>query len=58
MERDLSDCPYYRLWHGDPDPGEGMYGPGTCRGGCWDEPMCITEQPSEGWPSERKNDDS
>lgn len=39
--RDLSDCAYYR------DPA------GTCSHGCWEEPRCVTEEPSEGWPVAR-----
>lgn len=49
-ELNLSDCAYYRASHGDPDPGDGNYGPGTCSYVCHDEPSCITSQPSGGWP--------
>jgi hypothetical protein len=43
---DLSDCPYYRSWQ---DGG----GDGKCNRGCHDEPSCITDEPTEGWPSRR-----
>lgn len=49
----LRVCPYYRLYHGDPNPGEGAHGPGTCMGGCHDEPACVTDEPLEGWPPVR-----
>jgi hypothetical protein len=39
-EDDLSSCPYYR-------------GVGTCESGCTTEPSCMTDEPSEGWPSRR-----
>ena len=41
-------CPY-RLQDG----GEGRYGPNTCIGGCWEEPMCVTSEPEGGWGSGR-----
>lgn len=38
---DLTDCPYFR-------------GEGTCKGGCWTEPSCITDMPGPfGWPRQR-----
>lgn len=40
---DLSGCAYYK-------------GKGTCSYGCWEEPRCQTDQPAEGWPSERFKD--
>ncbi len=43
-EIDLSDCPYYR-------------GVGTCYASCYEEPSCITDEPSEGWPSRRTRSD-
>ena len=33
----LGDCPYY-------------WDVGTCIYSCYDEPACITSQPSGGWP--------
>lgn len=35
-------CPYWLKRDGDTDPPKGDNGPGTCRGGCHDEPNCIT----------------
>jgi hypothetical protein len=49
-EVDLSDCPYYRSWL------DGI-GDGKCNRGCYDEPSCITDEPTEGWPSRRVTDD-
>jgi hypothetical protein len=49
-ELDLSDCPYYRSWL------DGI-GDGKCNRGCYDEPSCITDEPTEGWPSSRVTDD-
>lgn len=40
LDGDLSSCPYFT-------------GTGTCRGGCSDEPSCITDKPYGGWPSQR-----
>ena len=40
-ELDLSSCPYFQ-------------GTGTCESGCYSEPSCFTDRPSEGWPSEAK----
>lgn len=49
---DLGSCPYYRKCKGLPGAdAEGVYGPGTCQGGCVDEPACITCEPRGGWPS-------
>ena len=45
-------CPYYRVQKlGEPSDvaGVGLYGPGTCSGGCVDEPGCMTGAPPEGW---------
>lgn len=40
---DLSTCDYFqRQYGGDPD--------GICSFGCWEEPECVTCEPSEGWP--------
>jgi hypothetical protein len=33
-----SDCPYYQ-------------GVGICGSGCWEEPTCVTEEPTRGWPA-------
>lgn len=53
-EPDRSHCPYFAVWHHLPwKDREGAFGPGTCGGGCWEEPACITEQPLEGWPRMR-----
>jgi hypothetical protein len=38
MSSDLGLCPY-RL------------GVGICTHGCWEEPSCVTSEPSDGWPS-------
>lgn len=48
-EADLSDCPYYqnRWLRNRPEL------PGKCLRGCWDEPSCVTDEPLDGWPSER-----
>ena len=48
-EPDLSSCPYYQnRWLRDrPEL------PGTCTRGCCQEPACVTDQPLNGWPSER-----
>lgn len=32
----MIDCPFYQ-------------GRGTCPGGCWEEPRCITDEPEGGW---------
>ncbi len=37
---DMSDCPYYQ-------------GTGICESGCYSEPRCKTEEPIDGWPSQR-----
>ena len=41
-ETDLSSCPYYN-------------GTGICSFSCWGwgEPRCRTEEPLNGWPSQR-----
>lgn len=41
MSAGLSGCPYYR-------------GEGKCVTGCWQEPECITDEPSEGWAIESR----
>lgn len=35
-------CPYRILALGGPKDLPGAYGPGTCIGGCYDEPRCMT----------------
>lgn len=40
-EKEKEACPYFVLSQGGPLL-EGAYGPGTCRGGCWSEPRCLT----------------
>lgn len=43
---DRGTCPYYqRAMGGDPE--------GICSFGCVDEPMCVTCEPHNGWPSAR-----
>jgi hypothetical protein len=34
-------CPYFIQQNGGPTL-MGVYGPGTCGGGCWEEPRCMT----------------
>lgn len=46
-EEDLSNCPYFRhVRLGD------EYA--VCHSGCWTEPACFTDEPTEGWPSMRR----
>jgi len=40
---DMSGCAYFR-------------GKGTCSYGCYSEPSCQTDEPLDGWPSERFKD--
>lgn len=51
VEWDLGTCPYYarsaRLPGHDPE--------GICSFGCQEEPACITSEPSDGWPSQRRH---
>lgn len=35
-------CPYYIASTGGPKDVPGAFGPGTCGGGCYDEPRCMT----------------
>lgn len=35
-------CPYRIAQTGGPKDLPGVYGPGTCGGGCVDEPRCMT----------------
>ncbi|MFD9734373.1 hypothetical protein [Umezawaea sp. NPDC059074] len=47
MEEDLSGCAYWLFVNGK--------GPrASCSNGCWQEPACITDEPIDGWPSQRK----
>lgn len=39
----LADCPYYRRGQPGADP------KGTCSHGCWTEPSCKTDEPTNGW---------
>lgn len=41
-EETYRNCPYYIASNGGPKDLPGKYGPGTCLGGCWEEPRCIT----------------
>jgi hypothetical protein len=45
---DLSGCAYYKRYIEAPghDPN------GTCSFGCREEPSCVTDEPSGGWPVE------
>lgn len=46
---DYGHCPYYARYYGlagsDPQA--------ICSYGCQEEPACVTDEPSEGWPSRR-----
>lgn len=57
-EPDLSDCPYYRSWQEGSSDDQGGDGDGKCNRGCHDEPHCITDEPTEGWPSRRATDNT
>jgi hypothetical protein len=50
-EDDLSECPYYARYNGLPghDPSATCFQLGTCSAA--EEPMCVTCEPIEGWPS-------
>lgn len=37
-----TQCPYFIASNGGPKDLPGAYGPGTCMGGCWSEPVCVT----------------
>lgn len=53
MEYIYLECPYYKMHSGDPNPGMGDHGEGTCNQGCSEEPTCITSEPTEGWDPTR-----
>jgi hypothetical protein len=36
------ECPWWQAQNGGPRDLPGAFGPGTCMGGCWDEPVCQT----------------
>lgn len=38
----FESCPYFIAYNGGPQDLPGAYGPGTCAGGCWTEPICVT----------------
>ena len=42
IEEALKQCPYYIAYNGGSKGLPGAYGPGTCMGGCWSEPICVT----------------
>ena len=52
-EDDLGDCPYYARYHSLPghDPKAICYQLGRCEHA--EEPLCITCEPLDGWPSRR-----
>ena len=35
-------CPYWQAANGGPKDLVGAHGPGTCMGGCYSEPACMT----------------
>jgi hypothetical protein len=47
---DYGNCPYYDRYYNLPraDPFA------ICGYGCREEPACITDEPSDGWPSQRE----
>lgn len=42
QERWVEHCPYWQSQNGGPKDLPGVYGPGTCMGGCYSEPGCMT----------------
>jgi len=48
---DYGTCPYFQsAFLKQPLP-EGVQP--VCQSGCWEEPVCVTNEPLEGWPSTR-----
>jgi hypothetical protein len=42
VDESYKECPFYVSQNGGPKDLPGAYGPGTCMGGCIDEPVCMT----------------